>query len=156
LKDDPTFDYAYGLNINQYRGLRMVQHSGSRLGYRGQLLRFPDQRFSVACLCNVRISPDTLARRIADIYLAAEFTPAASQRSPMAAPANAPKLSENELSSVAGLFWNPSTDNLRRLYVKDGRLMYLRAPGNVSELAPLGGNRFLMLGVRNRTEIVFK
>lgn len=156
LKDDPTFDYAFGLNINQYRGLRLVQHSGSRLGYRGQLVRFPDQRFSVACLCNVRISPDTLVRRVADIYLAAEFTPPASQRSPMTAPANAPKLSENELSSVAGLFWNPSTDNLRRLYVNNGRLMYLRAPGNESELASLGGNRFLMLGVRNRTEIVFK
>jgi CubicO group peptidase (beta-lactamase class C family) len=157
LKNDPTFDYAYGLFVSTYRGLRMIQHAGSRLGYRAQLMRFPDQRFSVACLCNVRISPDTLARRIADIHLADQFKQAAEgQRSPMTAPADAPKLSEKELSGVAGLYWNPSTDNLRRVYVKDGRLMYLRAPGNESELAPLGGNRFLMLGVRNRTEIVFK
>ena len=157
LKNDPTFDYAYGLFVSTYKGLRMIQHAGSRLGYRAQLMRFPDQRFSVACLCNVRISPDTLARRIADIYLVDEFKPAAEgQRSLMVAPADAPKLSEKELSGVAGLYWNLSTDNLRRVYVKDGRLMYLRAPGNESELAPLGGNRFLMLGVRNRTEIVFK
>lgn len=156
LKDDPTFDYAYGLNINQYRGLRMIQHAGSRLGYRAQLMRFPDQRFSVACLCNVRISPDTLARRIADTYLAAQLKPAESQSSPMVAPANAVKPSEKELESVAGLYWNPANDNVRRVYVKDGKLMYLRAFANESELAPLGGNRFLMLGVRNRTEIVFK
>jgi hypothetical protein len=157
LKDDPTFDYAYGLNINQYKGLRMIQHAGSRLGYRAQLMRFPDQRFSVACLCNVRISPDTLARRIADIYLADHFKQVAeSQRSLAIAPADAVKLSEKELSSVTGLYWNPVTDNVRRVYIKDGKLMYQRAPANESELAALGGNRFLMLGVRNRTEIIFK
>lgn len=157
LKDDPTFDYAYGLNINQYRGLRMTQHAGSRLGYRAQLMRFPDQRFSVACLCNARISPDTLARRVADIYLADQFKPAAEgQRRPMVAPADAPKVSEKELSGVAGLYWNPVADNVRRVYVKDGKLMYFRASGNENELAPLGGNRFLMVGVRNRAEIIFK
>ena len=57
---------------------------------------------------------------------------------------------------MAGLYWNPVADNVRRVYVKDGKLMYFRAAGNESELAPLGGNRFLMLGVRNRTEINFQ
>jgi CubicO group peptidase (beta-lactamase class C family) len=157
LKDDPTFDNAYGLNINQYRGLRMIHHSGSRLGYRAQLMRFPDQRFSVACLCNVRISPDTLARRVADIYLADEFKQVAeSQSSLIVAPPDAARLSEKALSDVAGLYWNSVADNIRRVYVKDGKLMYFRASGNENELAPLGGNRFLMVGVRNRAEIIFR
>jgi hypothetical protein len=60
------------------------------------------------------------------------------------------------LASVAGLYWNPSTDTVRRVYVKDGKLIYSRAPNNESELAPLGDNRFVMLGVRNRVEITFK
>ena len=157
LKDDPTFNYAYGLYVDQYRGLKIIHHAGSRLGYRAQLLRFPDQRFSVACLCNARISPDTFARRVADIYLADQFKPVVeTQISPVVPPPNAVKLSEKELSSVAGLYWNPVADNVRQVYVKQGRLMYFRAPGNENELAPLGVNRFLMVGVRNRTEIVFK
>lgn len=157
IKNDPTFDYAFGLNINQYKGLRMIQHAGSRLGYRAQLMRFPDQRFSIACLCNARIEPDTIARRIADIYLADQFKPTtATPNSLTVAPPDAVKLSEKELSSVAGLYLNPLNDTVRRVYVKDGKLIYFRAPGNESELAPLGNNRFLMLGVRNRVEIVFK
>lgn len=158
ISNDPTFDYAFGLNINRYKGLRMIQHSGSRLGYRSQFMRFPDERFSVACLCNARIEPDTIARRIADIYLADQFKPAAASQSSASAtpPPDAVKLPEKELMSVAGLYLNPLNDAVRRVYVKDGKLMYLRAPGNESELAPIGNNRFLMLGVRNRVEIAFK
>lgn len=158
LKNDPTFDYAFGLNINRYKGLRMVQHSGSRLGYRAQLSRFPDQRFSVVCLCNARIDQNQLAMRVADIYLADQFKQASAGQSssPVAVPSDAVKVSENELAGLAGLYWNPLNDTVRRVYVKEGKLIYSRAPGNESELAPLGDNRFLMLGVRNRVELTFK
>ncbi len=133
-------------------------HDGSTLGYQGTLHRFPEQRFSVAVLCNARgNNPNALARGVADIYLAGQFKPTApSQGEPTAAPSDGVKLSEKELSAVAGLYWNPAADSVRRVYVKDGKLMYFRAPGNESELAPVGGKRFLMLGVRNRIEIEFK
>lgn len=158
LNDGSQLEYASGLYVTTYKGLKTVIHNGSTLGYQGALHRFPEQRFSVAVLCNVRgNNPDALARGVADIYLAGQLKPAAaSQGGPAIAPTDAVKLSENELSAVAGLYWNPAADNVRRVYVKDGKLMYFRAPGNESELAPLGGNRFLMLGVRNRTEIEFK
>ena len=47
---------------------------------------------------------------------------------------------------MAGLYWNPANDTVRRVYVKDGKLMYQRAHGNESELAPLGGGRSLISG----------
>lgn len=158
LNDGSKLEYAHGLLVVPYKGLKTVIHSGSTLGYQGTLHRFPDQRFSVALLCNVRgNNPDGLARRVADIYLADKFKQAAgSQGAPTDAPSDAAKVSEKELSSVAGLYLYPVTDVVRRVYVKDGKLMYFRAPGNESELAPLGGNRFLMLGVRNRVEINFQ
>jgi hypothetical protein len=65
-------------------------------------------------------------------------------------------VSEKELSSVTGLYLNPIADTIRRIYIKDGKLMFFRSMDNESELAPLGENRFLMLGVRNRIEITFK
>jgi len=158
LSDGSKLDYAHGLIVLTYKGLQTVIHSGSTLGYQGTLHRFPEQRFSVALLCNVRgTNPDGLARRVADVYLMDQFkTVAASQGSPIVAPADKVTVSDKELGSVAGLYLNPVNDLVRRLFVKDGKLFYFRAPGNESELAPLGNNRFLMLGVRNKVEISFQ
>jgi CubicO group peptidase (beta-lactamase class C family) len=159
LDDGSKLDYAAGLYVVSYRGARLVYHLGSTLGYQGALHRFPEQHFAVAVLCNVRgNNPDALARRVADVYLDAELArPAAQVQGELAkAPANVVKVSEKELESVAGLYWNPATDAVRRVYVKEGKLMYSRAPGNESELAPLGANRFAMLGVRNKVEITFQ
>src|SRR5918999_244982 len=47
-----TLEYAFGLVVGQYRGLRTVRHGGAWAGYRAELLRFPEQRTSVAGLCN--------------------------------------------------------------------------------------------------------
>jgi len=158
LNDGSKLEYAHGLFVTSYKGLKTVVHNGSTLGYQGTLHRFPDQHFSVALLCNIRgINPDGLARQVVDLYLANQYMPApANQGDSTTAPPSALKVSEKELASLAGLYWNPVTDVVRRVYVRDGKLMYSRAPGNESELAALGGNRFLMLGVRNKVEIAFK
>jgi CubicO group peptidase (beta-lactamase class C family) len=158
LNDGVKLEYAGGLFITSYKGLKTVFHSGSTLGYQGTLHRFPDQHFSVTILCNVRgNNPDALARGVGDIYLGDQFKQTVvSQGEPITAPADGIKLSEKELSRVTGLYWNPVADTVRRVYMKDGKVMYFRAPGNESELAPLDRNRFLMLGVRNRVEISFQ
>jgi CubicO group peptidase (beta-lactamase class C family) len=71
LSDGKAVTYAKGLVVSEYRGLRTVSHSGSWGGYRGQLLRFPDQHFSVACLCNVgNANPSKRVVQVADLYLA--------------------------------------------------------------------------------------
>jgi len=71
LNNGKALTYAKGLVVSEYRGLRTVSHSGSWGGYRAQLLRFPDQHFSVACLCNVgNANPSKRAAQVADIYLA--------------------------------------------------------------------------------------
>src|SRR5467141_1935516 len=76
LNDGKVLDYAKGLRIADYRGLRTVSHGGSWGGYRAELLRFPEQHFSVACLCNLgSASPSNRARRVADIYLASGMKP---------------------------------------------------------------------------------
>ena len=126
LSDGSKLEYAHGLIILTYKGLKTVIHSGGTLGYQGTLHRFPDQRFSVALLCNVRgNNPDALARRVADIYLADQFKQStASQVSPTVAPADPVKVSAKELTIVAGLYLNPVTDVVRRLYVKDGKLFF--------------------------------
>src|SRR6266705_6280065 len=74
LNSGKTLDYAKGLFVGRYRGLRFVDHGGSWGGYRAQLLRFPEQHFSVVCLCNVaKANPEKRAHEVADVFLAAEM-----------------------------------------------------------------------------------
>src|SRR5712664_958781 len=76
LNDGKVLDYAKGLRVTDYRGLRTVSHGGSWGGYRAELLRFPEQHFSVACLCNLGSArPSNRAQRVADIYLAGAMGP---------------------------------------------------------------------------------
>lgn len=66
--------YAFGLAINEYKGLRMVGHGGADAGYRSFLCRFPDQRFSVVVLSNLAsFDPQGKAMEIVDIYLSDKF-----------------------------------------------------------------------------------
>jgi CubicO group peptidase (beta-lactamase class C family) len=62
--------YAFGLTIETYRGMRLVQHTGSTGGYRAALYRFPDAHTSVAMLCNVSTAnTGRLALGMADVVL---------------------------------------------------------------------------------------
>ncbi len=67
---DEGEEYGYGWYVNSYRGHRNLRHSGSTMGFRNDMERFPDERLTVIVLTN-RNSPAVinLTRRIADIYL---------------------------------------------------------------------------------------
>jgi CubicO group peptidase (beta-lactamase class C family) len=71
LNNGKEIDYASALAIGEYRGLRTVDHAGGDAGFRTELLRFPDEHFSVITLCNAAdANAPALAHRVADIYLA--------------------------------------------------------------------------------------
>jgi CubicO group peptidase (beta-lactamase class C family) len=65
------YGYGLGLYVGQYKGLREVFHSGSTAGYQAFLTRFPEQRVSVAVLCNAASAP----RAVADLYLGDRLKP---------------------------------------------------------------------------------
>jgi len=74
LNDGTVLDYASGLMHGSHAGLTTVRHGGAFIGYKAELLRFPDQRVSVAVLCNeYSINPSALADQVADIWLADEI-----------------------------------------------------------------------------------
>ena len=76
FSDGRKLGYALGLFVNQYRGLREIDHSGTTAGYSAFLTRFPDERVSVAVLCNVTTNATELAHQTSDIYLAGHLEPA--------------------------------------------------------------------------------
>ncbi len=76
LNSGKKLDYAFGLGISEYKGLKMVSHGGAFVGFRAEMIRFPEQKFSVIVLANLgNINPSRLARQVADIYLADRFKP---------------------------------------------------------------------------------
>ena len=79
LASGDTIPYAAGLFIGAYRGLRTVAHIGGWSGYQSWLARYPDQRFSVAVLCNRRVGLSVptppWADRVAEIYLGDQMAP---------------------------------------------------------------------------------
>lgn len=157
LNNGRKTDYAFGIDVETYKGLRVFGHDGVYSGFNAAMIRFPEQKFSVICLCNLMsIQSRGLARRVADIYLAGEFKQDLESGSKVALPEpKVVQVPEKELAAVAGSYFDSANNNFRRLYVKNGKLIYSRGTSE-SELAPLGNNRFLMLGTPDRVEFTFK
>lgn len=77
LSTDSALTYAFGLDVDTWRGVREVSHTGSTGGYRSALFRYPSQHTSVALLCNVSTAnTTTLAHRVAEIVLGPVLAPA--------------------------------------------------------------------------------
>jgi len=70
LNNGKDVGYAFALVPGSYRGLEIIEHSGSLGGYRTHYLRFPGERFSVVILSNLSsFDPGSKARELAEIYL---------------------------------------------------------------------------------------
>jgi len=157
LNDGKALHYAKGLVVDSYRGLPAVSHGGSWGGYRAQLLRFPQQHFSVVCLCNLaNAGPGDRALKVADIFLKSEFKEAKSKEKPDddgAPPAKKPTLavSADTLAQYTGDYASDELAATYTLAIESGKLV-LRSirPGNgfiqkkvQTELRPTGKEEFL-------------
>ena len=74
LNNGESSGYAFALNNGTYKGLKTVSHGGALAGYRAQLMRFPDEAFSVIVLSNRGdANPTAKSFQIADILLKDRF-----------------------------------------------------------------------------------
>lgn len=144
FSDGVQHDYALGLRIAAYRRVREVGHSGSTAGYRAYLADYPDQRVSVAVLCNVSANATQHAHAVADLYLG-EAVSAGTDR---AAGPSAYPLKPEELEIVAGQYRDVVTGEPLRIEGENGQL---RLNGN-TPLQAESGTRFTAPGGR-RVEV---
>lgn len=150
-------DYASGLMVGSHRGLRTVMHGGSWGGYRAELMRFPDERLSVAVLCNVASSnPNALARGVAEIFLEDRMQPAAARPgAPSAAAPAAPGVAVDaaRLQALAGMYRDPVSRATRTLTFADGKLFV--GAGTRYELLPRSEAEFTVLGAPAEVAVAF-
>ena len=70
LADGSRRAYGGGIVVTDYRGHRVYRHGGNTAGYTAQLWAFPDDRLSIATLCNVQAGDMAeIAARAADAAL---------------------------------------------------------------------------------------
>src|ERR1019366_2343471 len=139
LNNGQPIPYGMGLFIDRYRGLNWIHHSGEWVGYRAALSRFPDQHFStlITCNCVGRMSPLTMAQRVADVYLADEFARQEKATSAMT-PSTAPAAT---IKQYVGTYWSEKNGALRKVTVRDDKLI-MEAAGTTYDMRPLGDGQF--------------
>jgi CubicO group peptidase (beta-lactamase class C family) len=103
LQDGTPLTYAFGLTVDTFQGLRRVAHGGALAGYRAQITRFPEKRFTVTALCNLgTANPSALATRVAEIYLGLPPEPDESNEQPEPA-----DYAPDEVESYGGVYESP-------------------------------------------------
>jgi CubicO group peptidase (beta-lactamase class C family) len=138
LNNGNDTDYALGLELSTYRGLPIVEHSGGLFGYGTEILRFPEQRFTVVCLCNLSSAGDAvtnLSRKVADVYLEKTLQ---AQGDPLR---STNKSGLPDASLFAGKYLDPDRHFAYTFTVSGGNLMAWGA-----SLPRVGPNQFKDLG----------
>lgn len=144
LNSGKELQYAFGVEHGIYRGLHTVDHAGADAGYRADLVRFPEQHFSVACLCNKgEINPSDLTRRVADIYLSEQFKEPAAVRADTSQKSVA--VSPQRLTQYAGMYWKKDDERGARIVLKDGKLFVAFSEDERLELMALSDSRFQLV-----------
>ncbi len=152
LTNGDTTNYAFGLVVDNYRGLRRISHGGGDAGYRTFVAYFPEHELGVVTLSNfASFNPGGLSMQAANLYLSEHL----DAPQPSASPTEAkPELEQTELpveklKRLVGNYLLVELNTYRRIRLQDNQLFYDREGQGSSPLTPLKDGRFLMLGVPN-------
>ena len=122
LSNGRTLNYARGLMIESNYAGRILWHGGGAAAFRSVLIRFPEQAFSVAVMCNAGEASDDrdeFAGRVFDLFMADKGL---RRPGPTPPPANADGVTAADVTSKMGLFFNETTGAPLRLIANNGRL----------------------------------
>ncbi|MCK0109642.1 beta-lactamase family protein [Flavobacteriaceae bacterium S0825] len=143
LNNGKSSGYAFALNNGTYKGLKTVSHGGSLAGYRAQLMRFPDQSFSVIILANRNdANPTVMSYQVADILLKDNFKekPEKVVKKPVTPTSNSK--TEFALKQMTGLYEIQQGVDAE-ITIKDGKLNVLQKWNNSSyPIVNTNGNIF--------------
>ena len=122
LNSGESSNYGFGLFTRVHKGLKMITHDGAG-GGSFVLTRFPDQKFSVAVLCNryyTSINATMLAEKVADIFLAEKYRDVHIVQPELTT--SDEKAGQQELKLYKGIFWMEGSGNKITFATQDGML----------------------------------
>jgi CubicO group peptidase (beta-lactamase class C family) len=126
LNDGFEIEYGLGIGVGDYRGIREISHGGSTAGYQTFLARWPEERLSVAVLCNTTgTNPGGYAHEVADLFLRDKL-----KGLPEVKPVPVP---EELLAGYAGIYREKSSDALLRVtYDREAKTVRANGPALVA------------------------
>src|SRR5262252_266502 len=130
LNDGRKISYALGLEVAKYKGLTDVSHGGATAGYQTFLARYPDNKVSVAVMCN-GTSPSGAA-------IAAAITDEIFGPFPATPRIEPARISEDELKKFAGIWRNEKTHAPARFTIDNGVPRW-----GAGRLIPQEGGKFI-------------
>jgi hypothetical protein len=123
LNNGTAINYAFGLEVTEYKGQRVVQHAGGWAGYRSEMMRFPDQRMTFICLTNLgSMEPTLLCQQVADIFLEDVLK---SEKSPRRQKSTKGEINDFNPEDFSGLYQGKFLTF--EIFSKDGRLFFTNA-----------------------------
>lgn len=129
LNDGRKISYALGLIVDKYKGLKDISHGGATAGYQTFLGRYPDNKVSIAVMCN-GTSPSAGG-------IAAGITDEIFGPYPETPRTEAAKVSDDELKRFVGIWRNEKTHAPARFVLENGVSRWSGA-----RLVPMGGAHF--------------
>ena len=139
-----TLSYAFGVQVDDYRGLNTVRHGGALMGFRADYVRFPEHRLSFMTLCNASdAGPATLNNRVAELYLGTQMKPLA-QTTPRPRPASADSVftyQTDALSQFAGTYWSDELGVEYRI-TAEGQSLRIEFEDQVRNVTSIAPDRF--------------
>ncbi len=145
LASGKEIDYARGLMIRTWRGVKCVSHGGAWAGYRAELMRLPDQRTSIVVLCNLAsMSPSDLAASVAKIVSKDALGPEPAEVPAVRKRPDAPAAETKSVdpTSFAGLYHSEELGVTYEFAVRGGLLFVGEVGQPTMELPPLAEDRF--------------
>lgn len=70
LKSGEKIEYAGGINIRDYKGLKTIEHNGADAGFRTSMVVFPKEDLVVSVFSNIgTFKPEYYAKKIAELFI---------------------------------------------------------------------------------------
>jgi len=142
-----TVNYAAGLVLRRYNGLRTISHDGNYMGFRSYYLRFHERETAVVLLCNLSTAaPSILAYRVADILFEEEFEEREQRQEQEEEEEEERRRRELEerLPGYAGTYENTTLDARYELVPEDQELYLEREHPPTGALTYEGDGRFTL------------
>jgi CubicO group peptidase (beta-lactamase class C family) len=123
LADGSDNNYAAGLFIRSYRGLRTIEHDGGNGGFSADKVRFPSAGLTFIDLCNRRDAANIIRKlhQVADLYLG--LAPEGPSPGQVSASAAAPKWPATDLAELAGPYLSADRWDFHIFTVENGGLV---------------------------------
>jgi CubicO group peptidase (beta-lactamase class C family) len=127
IHNGDTLDYAFALQLDEYKGQKRVGHGGTFMGFKAHFLQLPEQQYGSTILCNVgSVDPADLNNELADLFWRDQF--------------------EEWLSQYKGTYYSKGLDLEYTLKVKDANLFLDREASPSGKLSFVDNKTFRTSG----------